>query len=812
MEGKQHSAEMLQTPRSSGIFQYMDVSRTHGTTGPTPNRFYRISMPRPGNAQTVWSPTGSPSGSAKLHSSAIGTSPEPELRPSWVTSIPVPPRKHLSTSHHRGNDQLRYSDCSFLRSSPHPLPTARHISFIPHATGLAARTVSPTDRARRKRQSLQLEAPRDKDSSDADRVHAGSEKYPITPATRISGIPKSSTMSRLPTPRRRFFSESGSTNEIPPVPPLPLSVSSNNLASWENEPSQLRNYPGFPSTAKPFPRNNAQSDLAFQSREPRGEPQRRTSHIYATPLYAAGYAPLSSAQKPSQPVLGSGSTTHQRRRASSTVDSANTLLSRSPTFTSSSIPAAHEAPVSPSPCAKDKKSRLFGMNLPRSLSRNRKKTPEVRGEGFSSASPSSPARSNRLGFFRHKSSREQLASRTMHPLPPMPTQSETPAFAGRPLPKHISQPLGLPDTSTVGQDSDRPVFGDTNVQYPSAMPAGADAADSLPTKAQEKHSYSPFETALLTESLARVPPHEPDTDAFISQCDREMEKITMRRRKKVVDADLAALKRRTVPAKPMSPVPAMRTQKLTKYERGEVLDFPEVYFCGAPNIRKREGGPSNETFNSNYDDDRGDYILVNGDHLAYRYELLNLLGKGSFGQVVRCLDHKTGQLTAVKIIRNKKRFHKQALIEIGILRKITALDPNNECHVLRYLSHFYFRNHLCIASELLSINLYEVIKTNEYRGFSLPLVRRIAQQLLQTLVFLHRQRIIHCDLKPENVLLVHPSSSELKMIDFGSSCHELEKGVVHHMCVPLTQSVHLYPVPLLSKPRGHSADAIRACY
>ena len=39
----------------------------------------------------------------------------------------------------------------------------------------------------------------------------------------------------------------------------------------------------------------------------------------------------------------------------------------------------------------------------------------------------------------------------------------------------------------------------------------------------------------------------------------------------------------------------------------------------------------------------------------YRYEVLEILGKGSFGQVVKVIDHKTGQHLAVKIIRNKKR-------------------------------------------------------------------------------------------------------------------------------------------------------------
>lgn len=58
---------------------------------------------------------------------------------------------------------------------------------------------------------------------------------------------------------------------------------------------------------------------------------------------------------------------------------------------------------------------------------------------------------------------------------------------------------------------------------------------------------------------------------------------------------------------------------------------------------------------SGYDDEHGSYKRVAKDHLIYRYEVLDILGKGSFGQVVKVFDHKTGQHLAVKIIRNKKR-------------------------------------------------------------------------------------------------------------------------------------------------------------
>lgn len=225
----------------------------------------------------------------------------------------------------------------------------------------------------------------------------------------------------------------------------------------------------------------------------------------------------------------------------------------------------------------------------------------------------------------------------------------------------------------------------------------------------------------------------------------------------------------------LAPEQAMKQfmSKMSSLEHHEVFSYSEVYFVG-PNAKKRSGvmGGAN---NGGYDDDQGSYIHVPHDHISYRYEVLKVIGKGSFGQVVKAFDHKCQTHVALKMVRNEKRFHRQAAEEIRILEHLRKQDKDSSMNVIHMLENFTFRNHICMTFELLSMNLYELIKKNKFQGFSLPLVRKFAHSILQCLDALQKNRIIHCDLKPENILLKQQGRSGIKVIDFGSSCYEHQR-------------------------------------
>ena len=215
---------------------------------------------------------------------------------------------------------------------------------------------------------------------------------------------------------------------------------------------------------------------------------------------------------------------------------------------------------------------------------------------------------------------------------------------------------------------------------------------------------------------------------------------------------------------PITPSAALKIfrNSLSKYEQNEIISFKEIYYMGFKCPRTE--------MPATFDDENGNFKLYKGDHIYYRYEVIQLLGRGSFGQVCKCIDHKSKQLVAIKIIKNKRRYQHQAEVEIKILITLKKKDKDKSKNIIHIEDSFFFRKHVCISFELLSNSLYDLLRTNGFKGLSLNLIRRFACQLLIALQYSKSLNIIHCDLKPENILLKQANKSGIKVIDFGSSC------------------------------------------
>jgi len=83
-------------------------------------------------------------------------------------------------------------------------------------------------------------------------------------------------------------------------------------------------------------------------------------------------------------------------------------------------------------------------------------------------------------------------------------------------------------------------------------------------------------------------------------------------------------------------------------------------------------------------------------------EIIDILGKGSFGQAIKCFDHKSKKQIALKIIRSKKRFYHQATVEVKVLKYIKERDPEGLSNVVMMLDYFIFRKHI------VSLHLYYI--------------------------------------------------------------------------------------------------------
>jgi dual specificity tyrosine-phosphorylation-regulated kinase 2/3/4 len=221
---------------------------------------------------------------------------------------------------------------------------------------------------------------------------------------------------------------------------------------------------------------------------------------------------------------------------------------------------------------------------------------------------------------------------------------------------------------------------------------------------------------------------------------------------------------------PISPLEAREhySKMLNKHELEEIKGFEEIYYVGqlTKKIRPNTSGASNFGF----DDSSHHYRCSLGDHIAYRYEIRAILGKGAFGQVLRCYDHKGRRNVALKVIVNTPQMHQQGEIEVAILERIRQAPAFDGSNIVRSLDSFLFRSHPCVTFEVLGQNLFEWIRSFGGRPIEIVRIRAIGKCILTALTFLHANSVVHCDIKPENILFVPGPLADVRVIDFGSSC------------------------------------------
>ncbi|CUM66885.1 uncharacterized protein PRCAT00004569001 [Priceomyces carsonii] len=219
----------------------------------------------------------------------------------------------------------------------------------------------------------------------------------------------------------------------------------------------------------------------------------------------------------------------------------------------------------------------------------------------------------------------------------------------------------------------------------------------------------------------------------------------------------------------ISPVNALSVYLTDSYS---ICQPKKFQYSKSTNPKRVLTKPLEARFNNGNDNEDSDYILYVNDILGSeegrKYMVLDLLGSGTFGQVVKCQNLNNQTVCAVKVIKSKPAYMNQSLTEVKLLEYLNANSNGNS--FIKLLDTFMHKEHLCLVFELLASNLYELIKQNQFQGLNMKLVRVIAKQLLEAMSQLKSFQMIHCDLKPENILLCQPDKPDIKVIDFGSAC------------------------------------------
>jgi serine/threonine-protein kinase PRP4 len=178
----------------------------------------------------------------------------------------------------------------------------------------------------------------------------------------------------------------------------------------------------------------------------------------------------------------------------------------------------------------------------------------------------------------------------------------------------------------------------------------------------------------------------------------------------------------------------------------------------------------------NWDDPEGYYKLISNELVNNgRYRMIRTLGRGVFANVAQAEDRSvetedpSRKLVAIKMIRRNELMRKASQKEMDFLRKVNEADPQDKRHIIRLLSSFDHKGHLCIVFEHMSKNLRDLLKeeTNGH-GLTLPAVRIYAKQMFYGLQHLQNCQVIHLDLKPDNVL-VSADKKTIKLADFGTA-------------------------------------------
>lgn len=261
---------------------------------------------------------------------------------------------------------------------------------------------------------------------------------------------------------------------------------------------------------------------------------------------------------------------------------------------------------------------------------------------------------------------------------------------------------------------------------------------------------------------------------------------------KSLNSPKAIVKYPTLPNAPLSPSSVLSEypELLTRQERSEIIKYKEIYY-----VRKYPAEKDVYQIDPEY------FIFKADEHIKYQYQQVVELGRGSFGSVIKCYDHKNKRFVAVKAIRDRAKLHTQIVLEKAALDSIIQSHASQVHHTVTVYETFSARGFYFFVFELLGSDLYESLKIQKFKGFEGGTLRLISYQLSSAIQFTHSLGFVHCDIKPENVLWIGPRRNGIKLVDFGC-CFQIGSPLFTYV----QSRFYRAPEVILGAPYGKEVD------
>ena len=158
---------------------------------------------------------------------------------------------------------------------------------------------------------------------------------------------------------------------------------------------------------------------------------------------------------------------------------------------------------------------------------------------------------------------------------------------------------------------------------------------------------------------------------------------------------------------------------------------------------------------------------INQNIFNSQYKYISTLAKGSFGTVIKSLDLKTNKQVAVKII-SKLNDAQEAINQLK--KEVSVLKKTNHNNIVKLYDFYETSSEIYIIMEYIKGGTLKTYMKKNKENLNENTTKKIIFYLLNAINYLHKLKIIHSDIKPENIMFQNEEDiSTLKLIDFGLS-------------------------------------------